>query len=280
MSAPPTATLAQLQARMQAHVLTGDAAVLTDVDASASGAGGLSAERRLGLYRHAYRARLNETLRDSFGHTLMYLGDAWFDQLAGDFMAQHPSQHRNLRWYGEGWPDWLATTLHDGAPFGEHPEVAELARLDWALRRAFDAAHAPALTWRDLAAMAPEDWVGAVLRPQPSVALLHLQCNTLNLWHALDQDEAVPPAECLAAPVSVLVWRVDERPHFRSVSASEGLALQQIMQGDTFAAICLAHAQAHPDDDAATTAATTGAWLRRWLDEGLLDAGALTAPAA
>ena len=40
---------------------------------------GFPSQRRLLIYHHAYRARLVDALRDSFGHTATYLGMEWFD---------------------------------------------------------------------------------------------------------------------------------------------------------------------------------------------------------
>ena len=248
---------------MQAHVLTGDVAALSDVRDDAA----MPAARRLGIYHHAYRARLLETLRDTFGHTLLYLGDDWFDHLAGAFIERTPSTSPNLRWYGEGWHAWLAAELVEGSPMGSHQEVAELAQLDWTLRRAFDAADAPALSMQDLAAMAPEDWATVVLNPQPSLAVLNLRHNTLSLWHALDQDEEVPPSERLDEPVAVLVWRHDERPHFRSMAPIEAFAMEALVQGRSFAEICASMAERFADHD---TAPMAGALLRRWVEEGAL----------
>lgn len=259
-----SASLADIQARMQAHVLLSDQAALLDVVCSQ----GPTAERRLGIYHHAYRARLIETLRDSFGHTHGYLGDAWFDHLAGAFVEQHPSTLSNLRWYGQAWPDWLAAQLVAESDLGAHPEVAELARLDWALRQAFDAADAPVLSLAGLAALAAsDDWVNAALTPQPSVCVLTLAHNTLSLWHALDQDESVPPPEALPSPIGVLVWRRDVQPHFRSVSAMESVALAGLLRGRSFADICGDLAAAFEPDDTTSVAA---ALLRRWVDEGVL----------
>lgn len=259
-----TMSLADLQARLQANVLSGDDAALLDVRDGP----GLSAQRRLGIYHHAYRARLLETMRDTFGHTWRYLGDEWFDRLASAFIEQHPSAHANLRWYGEAWPAWLdgARLVQMGA--GVHPEVAELARLDWALRRAFDAADASVLTAAALAAMPVDEWTQAPLQAHASVALVVLQCNTLVLWHALDQDEDVPAVMPLPQPVTVLVWRTDERPHFRSVCEPEAQALTRLLLGRSFADICEALSdQAREGEDAAVAAAKL---LGGWLREGLL----------
>ena len=150
---------------------------------------------------------------------------------------------------------------------GEHPEVAEMAALDWAMRSAFDGADAPALALPDVAALAPEAWATVVFKPHPTMALLDLHCNTLTLWHALDQDAEVPPVEALPMPMGVVVWRFEERPHFRSVSPLESEALRALMQGQSFADTCADLAEQFPDDDAASAA---GGLLRRWIDEGLL----------
>lgn len=265
MSALPSlaSSLGALQQRMQDHVLFGGEAALADVQDG----GLIGAERRLGIYHHAYRARLLETMRDTFGHTLRYLGDEWFDHLALAFIECTPSTSSNLRWYGQGWPQWLAVQLNEASSMGSHPEVAELAMLDWALRRAFDAADAEVLTMADLAAMTPDDWATAVLPVQPSMNLIALQHNTLSLWHALDQDEDVPPPELLPAPLDVLVWRQSEQPHFRSVGPAEALALSALAGGQSFAEVCAALAEAFAEADAVAVA---GALLRQWVSDGVL----------
>lgn len=269
-SRPELSELAALQARFQAHVLQADArdsVALLGVQEPGPGQGGMGAAQRLGIYHHAYRARLNETLRDSFGHTLRYLGDDWFDALAMAYIETHPSRQANLRWYGEGWPAWLADALKTELPWGWHPEVAELAGLDWALRLAFDAADAPGLTLGQLAALGPDTWTAMPLKPHPSWALLALRHNTLSLWHALDRDEAVPPTEPLREPMTVMVWRLGERPHFRSVDEVEAAALAQLGQGASFTALCEDLVNRFPGQDTVTQAAGL---LRRWVQEGVL----------
>jgi hypothetical protein len=256
--------LEALQSRMQGHVLVSDEAALADVVSVVPG----SAVQRLGIYHHAYRARLQETLRDSFGHTLLYLGDEWFDALSAEFVEAHPSESANLRWYGGGFPDWLAQRLNADSALGDHPEVSEIARLDWTMRTAFDGLDAPVLALAEVAALAPEDWATVVFKPHPTLALINLRCNTLSLWHALDQELDVPPVEALPSPMAVVVWRFEERPHFRSVAPMEAVALRAVMQGQSFAEMCGLLAELLPEDENA--AALAGGHLRRWIDEGLL----------
>ena len=165
-----------------------------------------------------------------------------------------------------------ANTLREQV--GTHPEVAELAQLDWALRRAFDAADAPTLAMPELATIAPEAWGALVLHAQPSSSLMRVQCNTLALWHALDQDEGVPPAERLPHPVDVLVWRVGDQPHFRSLMPDEAVAVKALLQGQSFGEVCALLADQRPapvhEDSEPSAASAAAHMLRRWVDEGLL----------
>jgi hypothetical protein len=99
------------------------------------------------------------------------------------------------------------------------------------------------------------------------VRCLAMRHNTLQRWHALDDERPVPDAEPLPAPGWVLVWRRDDRPHFRSMAAPEAWAVRQLLAGQPWVALCEGLAEAWPDQDATTLAAQC---LRRWVDEGVL----------
>lgn len=255
---PEASSLEALQREMQAFLLGRESAVASRLAARP----GLAPERRLGIYRHAYRARLADTLRDSFGHTAAFLGDE-FDTLAARYVGENPSRHANLRWYGEDFPGWLSS-----GP-ATHPVVGELAALDRALRRAFDGADERVLGLADLAALGAADWDGLRLRLHPTCARLSFRYNTLALWHALDRDEAPPVIEIAPHPVDVFVWRAGQQPHFRSVAPFEACALDALAEGLAFGLLCERLAARFPETDVATQA---GGLLRRWVDEGALAA--------
>lgn len=247
-----------LQIEFQRHLLGQPSAI-----GRAVREGGIGIEARLAIYHHAYRARLVEALRDSFGHTLLYLGDEGFDAFALEFIEANPSTDPNLRWYGAPLPDWLARRLpHD-------PDVAELARLDAALRGAFDSANAPVLDLAALGAVPAEAWATLGFVFQPSVARLRLQHNTLSLWQALDAEQVPPTTQPLDAPTELLIWRLDVQPHFRSLGPLEAAALDALLAGASFAATCATLGARFADADVAHD---TGALLRRWVDDGLLSA--------
>ncbi|ANH69208.1 DUF2063 domain-containing protein [Mitsuaria sp. 7] len=249
--------LLDLQQSLQTY-LTGQP---SQIDTKLRRGPGIAAERRLAIYHHAYRARLHETLADSYGHTRRYLGDEWFEREALAFVEDHGSQHFSLRWYGADFAPWLSQRWPDDG------EIGELAALDWALRSAFDAADAPTLTMADLASLAPEDWADLRLQLPASYARLKQSFNTLALWQALDGDETPPAAQPLTAPLDLLIWRRGHSPHFRSLRPLEAQALDALAAGRTFAETCADLADASADLD---VVAELGTLLRRWVDEEFL----------
>lgn len=255
-AAPPT--LAGLQAAFAAAVIDGDAGFLGCIEPG----GALPPAARLQVYADAYRARLADTLSDTHGHTERYLGEDGFRELALAYVGSCVPGHYSLRWYGAGFPGWLATNCPDD------PEVAELARLDAALRSAFDSADAAPLQPGDLAGLGAEDWERAVFVLHPAFQLLELRHNTVAIWQALEMSEPPPQPAALPRPVDLLVWRRGWQPHFRSLVPEEARMLAALHAGLTFGLVCEELARsAAPGTEVAVLA---GTWLRRWLAEELL----------
>ena len=255
-AAATTPTLAALQQDFTQHMLAG-----SDGIQQAIKPGGIGIKRRLRIYHQAYRMRLLDTLRDSYGHTLLYLGDEAFNNAALAFIEGHGSSLPSLRWYGPNFPAFLQEQLRD------EPEVAELATLDWTLRHAFDGPNATPLTLNDMATLAPAAWATVGFTLHPTCVRLQLRFNTLALWQAVDQEQDAPPPAPLAQAGELLVWRRGHQPHFRSLGALEALAITQLQSGSSFAEMCAALAETFPEQ---ATAAEAGMLLRRWVEEELL----------
>jgi hypothetical protein len=93
-------SLKQLQERFQAGILAGDDTILGNVRDSAR-------EQRsvlFGVYRNAYVARLVEILGNDYSQVHAYLGDEGLAKLARAYIAAHPSDRRNARWFGRHLP--------------------------------------------------------------------------------------------------------------------------------------------------------------------------------
>ena len=225
-------------------------------------------ESLLRIYRQAYTARLLGALRDNFGVLPRAMGDEAFDALGLAYLQAQPSSHPSIRWFGHRLAEFMAQQP-DLVP---HPAFVDLARMEWALRSAFDAADAEPLSAASLAARAPGQWADWVLCFQPSAQLLSLQWRVEPAWRALQATEDDEPEleEPAAGEHLLLVWRPQLETRWRSVTdATEALLLPSAMNGDSFGTLCERAAKQVGEEGAA--AAAVGA-LQQWIGEGLLAA--------
>ncbi len=252
-----TLALINLQVAFHEHLLNGSPAIAQEV---ASG-GRINVDHRLHIYHNAYRVRLQENLQDAFEKTWAYLGDETFAAATLAFLEENPPRHRNLRWHGADFPQWLANR------FPEDLDIAELATIDWQLRHAFDGANADPLAPAKLAGLTAEQWETVGFRFAPTLFLAPLRYNTVNIWHALDQEQSPPVAERLPEPTWLLIWRKGWQPHFRTIHAIEQAALSQLHAGASFAQVCAALNEHYSDQ---LTTQVVGASLRTWLQDELI----------
>jgi hypothetical protein len=223
----------------------------------------------LHVYRHAYRARLVAALADN--HTVLQraLGDEAFEALGLAYVDACPSVRPSIRWYGDRLAEFMATR-EDLVP---HPALVDIARMDWALRDAFDAADAPALDLTALAAVAPEQWASLRFDPHPSLRLVRLHWAVEAAWRILREHEPEAGAEEPQLPEPeahehlLLVWRQGLETQWRSLPALEAELLKAALEGETFGALC--ERAARSTEDPATAAALA---LQQWLNDGLFSA--------
>lgn len=246
--------LAQQQRRLAAAIR--DGADPGDLLAGDSAVG-------LQVYRHAYRARLAEALADNYTVLARALGDEAFDALAQAYIAARPSGHPSIRWFGHELADFMAQADDALVP---HASLVDFARMDWALRSAFDAADAPLLDGATLAALSPNAWAGLQLHLHPSVQRVPLGHAIEPGWRVLREwqpesgndppalDEPTPHAHLL------LAWRQGLETRWRSLEPLEAELLQAVAEGEPFARLC----------ERAATAPAVVAALQQWLADGLL----------
>ncbi len=225
----------------------------------------------LAVYRHAYRARLAEALADNYTVLARALGDEAFDALAQAYIAARPSLHPSIRWFGAGLAEFMAEADEDLVP---HPGLVDFARMDWALRTAFDAADAPPLDPATLAALSPDDWAGLVLELHPSVqrvALGHAiepAWRVLREWKPESGDEQPELPEPVPHAHGLLAWRQDGETRWRSVEPLEAVLLDEVAAGTPFSRLC-ERAAAELGNAEAAAPAVIGA-LQQWLGDCLL----------
>jgi hypothetical protein len=230
----------------------------------------LSAVERLDIYAEMYFYRLHDCLAEDFRAVHAVIGPTRFHNLVTDYLLAHPSTHPSLRFAGRHLPRLL-----DSHPLAaQWPFLADLARFEWAIIDAFDAADAAPLTARDLESVPAPAWAALRLRLVPSVRLLEARAAVQEVWSQVDRCGT--PTAPLVTPTNLLVWRSDLRVFHRPVEAAEYAALQRVRGGATFGAICEDAAARGGDDAAATTLFRI---VEHWLADGLVMGPLAPAPA-
>ena len=250
---------ARQQDDFQRGILGADDTVLTEILDSPK----QEREVLFGVYRHAYGSRLAEAMRNDHDLLHSYLGDEMFDAMAGAYIATHPSQHPNIRWFSQALPQFLKST----EPYSGYPVLSDLCALEKALNDAFDAEDAPVLALADMAGFAPEQWAGLNFGPHPSARRLDVTTNASPVWLALQSNEPPPDPAILEEPCHLLIWRQDVMPMFRELTPEEAMMWDEAVNGTPFGVLCSMLA-ARDDPDGA--AARSAGYLRGWITGGLL----------
>ncbi len=216
--------LANLQRRF-ARDLRGDTGAIRDAIADGPSAG---RDELIGVYRHAYGARLAEALANDFPATAACLGQAAFGAAAHAYIAAHPSRHPSIRWLGAHFAAHLAAR-------GQAP-VGELAAFEWALGLAFDGSDADPAMPEHLAALPPEAW--EKLRPcfHPTaqrVTQRFAAAAAWKAWREMGEITETPPP--LPAPLPFIVWRSGLEVQYREMAGGEEILFDRIAGGLRFA---------------------------------------------
>lgn len=257
---PEAPSLAELQRRFQAAVIDGADDVLALIPPNSRTTNAVL----LGVYRHAYAARLVEVLRSAHPMLSLYMGAERFDAMARAYVALYPSRHANARWYASDVPELLA---HER--FAASPELREIALLERQLDLAFDAADATVLDLSALAAYPPEAWGRLVFVPHPAAGLLALRTNAFEIWRALKNEESPPGMQCLTEPQAYLVWRREGTPTVRRLGAEEHMLWTEATRGKCFSGLA---EMAATFDEPDTAPVRVAQYLNGWLSAGLLSA--------
>lgn len=240
-------TLAERQQAMREWLETGqpDCAARFDVQA----------QRGLGVYLNNYRTQLLDCLEAAFPHTMEWLGAAQFrDAARGHIMAHAPAS-----WTLAAYPSTFAAKLKDLFP--HDPVAPELAALELALGDALTAADRPPLTHAMFTTL---DWQHVALTHAAGGQVLRQRSNGAAIWSALSRGVAPPRLELAEAASSILVWRSDWVPCFRTLDPDEIQFFDRLNEPLLFTAICGLLEQQLGEEAAAERA---GQLLARWADD-------------
>jgi len=165
------------------------------------------AARRFAVYRANAQATAARALAAAYPVIRAVVGDAFFDGLARAYLETFPSTSGNLDEFGAE----LARFAADFEPTRTLAYLPDLARLEWAVHRAYGAADAPPFDPASLAAVAGDPG-GLRFEWAPGVAVVASTWPIVRVWslHQPGQDGGfeVDWSVAEAALVSRAGWRV------------------------------------------------------------------------
>lgn len=215
-----------------------------------------SPAERLDVYRNAYLARLLEVLRELFPCTRFAVGDDIFDQLMLDYLEHCPPRSYTLAKLADRLVEHLDATRPDG--WGEF--VVELARLEEAIDRVFDAPGGESLSPLTL----PDPLSGSLrLTLTPGLELLSFRYPVSTFYTAWKHDRSPEWPEHKAEYVALLRREFIVRRY--ELSKPQFELLQRIAAGTSLDEALAALAVG--DEQAGGLAASLRHWFAFWTSE-------------
>jgi hypothetical protein len=216
----------------------------------------LTASERIGIYAHAYYARLLEVLGESFPVLRRVLGPELFEPIAFEYLQRYPSRSYTLDRLGDRFAQFLEETR--SADAGEPPAwpemLADLARFEHAIARVFDGPGLegePPFSVEALQALGAERLASARLIPAPSLRLLMFRFPVNDLYTAARRAEGEDQLEFPASGIEhVALCRREFIVRRYPLSALEHALLDAIVGGTTVGeALSVAAECAVPGED-------------------------------
>ena len=209
--------------------------------------------QRLGLYRGNLTTTWTKTLSAAYPVLLALVGDEFFCGLSRAYGAAHPSGNADLHHFGASLADLLAAF----PPVANYPYLPDMARLEWALHRAYYAPDAAPLAATTLADWSPARFETARARLHPACQLISSDWDVAGLWQAHQPGATMTPAVC--RQTHALVLRPAWTPQVLALSAAAHAALTLLAAGATMGQALDAACASDPAFD---VAAQLQAWLR------------------
>jgi len=194
------------------------------------------AGRRFDVYRNNVASSLTRALHTAFPTLANLLGPDNMDGLAGLYLRAHPPETPLMMHYGAAMPDFVAAMDQ----LAHLPYLADIARLDLAMRRSYHAADAAPIDAATLAGLSPEALMSARMSLAPPVQLLRSAHPVHDIWaFAMAGGPKPRPG---AQDIIILRPDFDPAPHLLPPGA--GALIEALAQGAD-----LASAQARAETD-------------------------------
>ncbi|MEM1237381.1 MAG: DNA-binding domain-containing protein [Pseudomonadota bacterium] len=149
---------------------------------------GKAADKRFAVYRNNVAVSLTEALVTAFPTIHGLVGDQFFRAMAGVYLRAHPPASPLMMFYGGEMPAFLAGF----EPVQHLPYLPDVAHIDLALRHAYHASDAEALSPEALS-IAPDALMAARLSFAPAARIVRSAYPIHGIW-MMNRGGGKPPA--------------------------------------------------------------------------------------
>lgn len=186
---------------------------------------GRPAGRRYAVYRNNVAVSLREALETGFPAVLSLIGAENFAHVAGQFLRQNPPQSPLMMHYGTEFPEFIASL----PPLQKWGYLADVARLELALRRSYHAGDATPIDPTDLATRDEVSLMATRFTLAPALQLVPSPWPLVSLWRFATQSDQPKPQ---AVAESALVLRPGFDPEVHPLTPAATEFVRALMHGD------------------------------------------------
>jgi Putative DNA-binding domain len=152
-------------------------------------ADGLSAARRLGVYRNNAQIGFAHAMQATFPVLVRLSGEDWFNQTALCYQRAHPSCSGDLSEVGSVFAAFLTATLRGG----DYEYFADVARLEWAYSEMLNKRAAGPVNFEGLDGFSDEDYGVLCFLINPTMCLIESPYPLFAIWTANQCGVELPP---------------------------------------------------------------------------------------
>ncbi len=236
-----------------------------DAPALIRGRGGLDAAERLQIYAGMYPLRMRDALRSDYPALAELLGEQGFGKLVADYVAVHPSRSFTLARLGDHLPEFLAGW---GSP-RRRGLLGDVARLEHAGARVFDAEETVPMDAETLQAIPAAEWPHVRLRPAAAFRLVRVRPGAVDVLDAVLEGNPVP-RRAGRGRVEVAYYRRDFVVLRRAMGPFDGNLLASLAAGETVGSALERAGEAFPGR--LPSGETLSGWFAEWTRAGFFSA--------
>jgi hypothetical protein len=209
----------------------------------------IPAQQRVDFHRNNLLSSFRATLRAIYPVVERLVGPHFFERAADAFLDAHPTARGDVVLFGEHFADFVETWTSTG----EHPYLADLARLEWRIEQSFRAADRESLHLQDLAAVPPHRQEKLTFELHPSCRLLASAWPIQRIWQA-NQPGAPEglPVDLSGGGVFLLIRRQQDEVVIEALDGGGFCMLNLLSIGRPFDEACRSAVSAQSDFDLAS----------------------------